>query len=195
MFLQRMLNAAMLNPAVYADVEHDRGATIQAFLVVIMVSVAGGIGGLLSGDVDIVRGLVFGVIRGVLSWAMWALAALLIGTTILKTPQTEADWGQVARGTGFAQTPGLLNVLVFIPILGGIIGFLVFIWQLAGMLFAIRESLDYDSLWRAFFVVLIALIPVIIVNAIIFALLGIGEPNTTEAPSALIGFVAGVIPV
>ena len=192
--LQRMLSAAMLNPAVYADVEHDRGATIQALLVVVLVSIAGGVGGLLSGDFDIVRGLIFGVIRGVLSWAMWALAALLIGTTILKTPQTEADWGQVARGTGFAQTPGLLNVLVFIPILGGIVGFLVFIWQLAGMLFAIRESLDYNSLWRAFFVVLIALIPVIIVNAIIFALLGIGEPNTTEAPSALTNFVSSVLP-
>ena len=191
---QRMLSAAMLNPAVYADVEHDRGATIQALLVVVLVSIAGGVGGLLSGDFDIVRGLIFGVIRGVLSWAMWALAALLIGTTILKTPQTEADWGQVARGTGFAQTPGLLNVLVFIPILGGIVGFLVFIWQLAGMLFAIRESLDYNSLWRAFFVVLIALIPVIIVNAIIFALLGIGEPNTTEAPSALTNFVSSVLP-
>ena len=191
---QRMLSAALLNPAVYADVEHDRGATIQALLVVVMVSIAGGVGGLLSGEVDIVRGLIFGVIRGVLSWAMWALAALLIGTTLLKTAQTEADWGQVARGTGFAQTPGLLNVLVFIPILGGIIGFLVFIWQLAGMLFAIRESLDYDSLWRAFFVVLIALIPVIIVNAIIFALLGIGETNTTEAPSAVMQFVGAVIP-
>ena len=191
---QRMLKAAMLNPAVYEEVEHDRGATIQALIVVILVSIAGGVGGLLSGDVDIVRGVIFGVIRGVLSWALWALAAMLIGTTLLKTPQTEADWGQVARGTGFAQTPGLLNVLVFIPILGGIVGFVVFIWQLAGMLFAIRESLDYNSLWRAFFVVLIALIPVIIVNAIIFALLGIGEPNTTEAPSALTNFVSTLLP-
>ena len=191
---QRMLSAAMLNPSVYEDVEHDRGATIQALIVVILVSIAGGVGGLLSGDVDIVRGLIFGVIRGVLSWVLWALAALLIGTTLLKTPQTEADWGQVARGTGFAQTPGLLNVLVFIPILGGIVGFVVFIWQLAGMLFAIRESLDYNSLWRAFFVVVIALIPVLIVNAIIFALLGIGEPSTTEAPSALTHFVSTLLP-
>ncbi len=190
----RMLGAALLNPATYAEVEHNRSVTWQALLVVIMVSVAGGIGGLLSGEVDIVRGVIFGVIRGVLSWAMWALAALLIGTTLLKTPQTEADWGQVARGTGFAQTPGLLNVLVFLPILGGIIGFIVFVWQLAGMLFAIRESLDYQSLWRAFFVVLIALIPVLIINAILFALLGIGETNTTEAPTALVGFVSGMIP-
>ena len=37
-------------------------------------------------------GLVFGVIRGVVSWAVWALIAWIIGTTILKTRDTEADW-------------------------------------------------------------------------------------------------------
>ena len=192
--LERMMGALMLNPRIYEDVEHDSSATWQALLIVILVSIAGGIGGFLSGDADIVRGIIFGVIRGVLSWALWALAALLIGTTILKTAATHADWGQVARGTGYAQTPGLLNVLVFIPIAGGIIGFVVFIWQLAGMLFAIRESLDYSSLWRAFFVVLIALIPVLIVNAIIFAILGIGDPNTSESPNAVSRFVSSIIP-
>ena len=62
------------------------------------------------------------------------------------------------------------------------------------MLFAIRESLDYSSLWRAFFVVLIALIPVLIVNAIIFAILGIGDPNTSESPNAVSQFVSSIIP-
>ena len=157
----------------YEEVEHDSGATLQAALIVIMVSIAGGIGGLLAGDTDLVRGLIFGVIRGILSWAIWALVAMLIGTTILKTPETHADWGQVARGTGFAQTPGLLNVLLFIPIAGQIVGVVVFVWQLAAMLIAIRQTLDYNSLWRAFFVVLIALIPVLIINGIIVAVLGI----------------------
>ena len=191
---ERMLGALMLNPQTYADVEHDRGATIQALIIVVAVSIAGGIGGLLAGDVDIVRGIIFGVIRGVLSWALWALAALLVGTTLLKTADTHADWGQVARGTGYAQTPGLLNVLVFIPIVGGIVGFAVFVWQLAGMLFAIRESLDYNSLWRAFFVVLIALIPVAIINIIIVALLGIGDGGTSESTEAAVQFLSHIIP-
>ncbi len=171
--LKRILGAALLNPNTYEEVEHDSGATLQAALIVIMVSIAGGIGGLLAGDTDLVRGLIFGVIRGILSWAIWALVAMLIGTTILKTPETHADWGQVARGTGFAQTPGLLNVLLFIPIAGQIVGVVVFVWQLAAMLIAIRQTLDYNSLWRAFFVVLIALIPVLIINGIIVAVLGI----------------------
>ncbi len=171
--LNRMLGAAMLKGSTIEDVEHDRSATLQAMAVVIMVSIASGIGGLLAGEADIVRGVVFGVIRGLLSWAIWAGAALIVGTTILKTPETSADWGEVARGTGFAQTPGLLNILVFIPILGEIVRVVTFFWQLAAMLMAIRESLDYNSLWRAFFVVLIALIPVLIVNGILVWALGI----------------------
>ena len=171
--LNRMLGAAMLRGSTFEDVEHDRSATLQAMAVVIMVSIASGIGGLLAGEADIVRGVVFGVIRGLLSWAIWAGAALIVGTTVLKTPETSADWGEVARGTGFAQTAGLLNILVFIPILGEIVRVVTFFWQLAAMLMAIRESLDYNSLWRAFFVVLIALIPVLIVNGILVWALGI----------------------
>ena len=189
-----MLGAALLNPATYAEVEHNKGVTWQAMLVVVLVSIAGGVGGVLAGEADLLRGVIFGAIRGVLSWTIWALAALLIGTTLFRTPQTEADWGQVARGTGFAQTPGLFNFLVFVPIIGIDIAAIVFIWQLAGMLFAIRESLDYDSLWRAFFVVAIPFIPLLFINAIIFHLLGIGETNTAEAPTAITNFVSYLIP-
>lgn len=176
----RMAGAALLNPDTFEDVEHDRGATIQAALVVIIVSVAGAIGGIIGGDGDILRGLVFGIVRGVVSWAIWAGAAMLIGTTILKTPATHADWGQVARGTGFAQTPGILSILVFIPAAGTVVAFAVFIWSLAAMIISLRQTLDYDSTWRAFFVVVIAFIPVVIINAIIFSLFGIGEASAVS---------------
>ena len=175
--LARMLGAARLDPHTFEDVEHDSGATLQALLVVVIVSVAGGVGGLLSGEGDIVRGVIFGVIRGVVSWAVWAGVAMLVGTTILKTPDTRADWGQVARGTGFAQTPGIFSVLVFIPFAGSILSFAIFLWQFMAMLIAIRQTLDYDSLWRAFFVVVISLIPVLIVNGVIFWILKIGDQS------------------
>ena len=171
--LGRMLGAARLSSDTFEDVERDSGATIQALLVVVIVAIAAGAGGILNGDTSIVGGLVFGVIRGIVNWVVWALVALLVGTTILKSESTEADWGQLARGTGFAQTPGLLNILVFIPAVGGIISLLVLIWQLAAMVIALRQSLDYSSTWRAFFVVLIAVIPVLIINVIVFSVLGL----------------------
>ena len=103
---------------------------------------------------------------------MWALFAWLIGSTLLKTAQTEANWGQLARATGFAQTPGILNVFFFIPILGAIIYLVALVWTITCMIIAVRQSLDYTSSLRAFFVILLALIPVFILNAIVFSLTG-----------------------
>ena len=41
------------------------------------------------------------------------------------------------------------------------------------MVVAVRQSLDYTSTLRAFFVILIAAIPVAIINGIVFRALGI----------------------
>ena len=123
---------------------------------------------------------------------MWALVAWLIGTTLLKTEHTEADWGQLARGTGFAQTPGFFNIFVFVPVVGGAIAFLTFLWQLVGMVIAVRQCLDYTSTIRAILVIVIALIPVLIINAIIFWALGIGgetPEETVEGAKALLTVV------
>ena len=171
--LGRMLGAARLSSDTFEDVERDSGATIQALLVVVIVAIASGVGSILSGDSTLLDGLLFGVIRGIVGWVVWALVALLVGTTILKSESTEADWGQLARGTGFAQTPGLLGILIFIPVAGGIILLLSFVWQLAAMVVAVRQSLDYSSTWRAFFVILISAIPSFIVILLIYWALGI----------------------
>ena len=62
--LSRMLGAARLSVDTFEDVERDSSATIQALIVVIIVALASGIGELLSGEADILRALVFGLIRG-----------------------------------------------------------------------------------------------------------------------------------
>ena len=170
----RMLGAARLSVDTYEEVEKDRGATIQALLVVVVVTIASVVGELLGNgeDVEVVRALGVGIVRGVVSWAVWALVIWIIGATILRTEKTDADWGQLARGTGFAQTPRILNVLIFIPGVGGLIALAAFIWTFVAMMVAVRQSLDYTSTWRAFFVILIAFIPVLVINAIVFLLTG-----------------------
>ena len=171
--LSRMLGAARLNVNTFEEVEKDGGATVQALLVVIIFTIASVAGALLGGaDVNVVEALGVGVIQGVLSWALWALVTWVVGSTILKTETTEADWGQLARGTGFAQTPGILNLFSFIPVVGWLISLATFVWTFAAMIIAVRQSLDYTSTLRAFFVILIAFIPVVILNAIVFVLTG-----------------------
>lgn len=170
----RMLGAARLDVATYEEVEADGKATIQALIVVIVVTIASVVGQMLGGgdDFDVVNALVIGVIRGVVSWAVWALFTWIVGATILKTEATEADWGQLARCTGFAQTPGLLHVLSFVPAVGGLIALVAYLWTFAAMVVGVRQSLDYTSTFRAFFVILIAFIPVVIINIVVYMVTG-----------------------
>ena len=174
--LGRMLGAARLDAATYEEVEADGKAIIQALIIVVVVTIASVVGEMLGGgdDFDVVNALVIGIIRGVVSWAIWALITWIVGATILKTEATEADWGQLARCTGFAQTPGILNVFSFVPAVGGLISLAAFVWTFVAMLVAVRQSLDYTSTWRAFFVILIAFIPVGILNVIVYWVTGAG---------------------
>ena len=187
--LQRMLGAASLNRHTYEEVERDSGAMVQALIVVVLVAAAIGVGSLLKGDSDILRGLVFGVLRGVLSWALWALVVWFVGSKMLRTSDTEASWGQVSRCTGFAQTPGLLVFFIFLPGFGWIFEIVPRIWQFAAMLVGVRQALDYGSTWRAFFVVVIGFIPVIIINALLVWTLQIGGPEATPPPVSHIPFL------
>ena len=179
--LARMIGAARLSVDTYEDVEHDKSATIQALAVVVIVSLAAFVGGLLGDEgTDVLNALVFGLVGGIVGWAVWALFTYMIGSTILKTEDTEADWGQLARGTGFAQTPGLLHVLVFIPVVGGIISLLALVWTIVAMVVAVRQSLDYTSTLRAVIVILIAFIPVAVVWTVVMAVTGLALGEALE---------------
>ncbi len=168
--LQRMIGAARLNVHTYEDVENDQTSTKQALLVVILVSIASGIGATAAGDNFIINFLL-GMALGIIGWAIWAYITFFVGTKILSTPETHADWGQLARGTAFAQTPGLLRIFGIIPYIGGVIVLISAIWQLVAMVIAVRQCLDYQSTKRAIGVVLIGLIPYIILVGIVSSLL------------------------
>ena len=171
--LGRMLGAVRFDVDTYEDVEDDRSATWQAMAVVVIVSIFSGIGLLLASEEATALDFVVGIVRGIGGWALWALVTWLVGGFLLKTPDTVADWGQLARTTGFAQTPGVFNVFIFIPAVGGLIALLAFIWQFACMVVAVRQSLDFTSTWRAFFVILISVIPWLILFVLFAALLGV----------------------
>ena len=46
-----------------------------------------------------------GIVYGIVGWALWAWITYFVGTTLLKTPETDANWGQLARTLGFARSP------------------------------------------------------------------------------------------
>lgn len=151
-FTQRMIGAAKLDVHTYEEVETDTTAFGQAMAVVILSSVAAGIG--MAGRQQ-AMGLLAGTVGGLVGWFIWAWLTYFIGTRLLPMPQTHADWGQLLRTTGFAASPGILRVLGFIPVLGALVFFAVGIWMLAAFVVAVRQALDYTSTLRAVGVCLI----------------------------------------
>ena len=158
----------MLRTETYEEVEADRSGTPQAMAVVLLVALATGIGNLGSGTI---LGLVVGIVVAIAGWGLWAWITYFVGTTIFKTPETQANWGQLARTLGYAQSPGLLKIFVVIPVIGPLVFAVVSIWQLVAMVIAIRQALDYTSTLRAIGVAIVGFIAYAVVTGLIFALL------------------------
>ena len=145
-FVKRMIGAASLDVPTYEEVEADTTATTQAMGVVVLSSLAQGIGFVTQGGGV---GFIVGAIGALIGWIIWAFLVYLIGTKLLPEPQTRSDLGELLRTTGFAAAPGLLRVLGVIPLLGGLIMPAVTIWMLIAMVIAVRQALDYKSTFRA----------------------------------------------
>ncbi|HET7273994.1 MAG TPA: YIP1 family protein [Longimicrobiaceae bacterium] len=135
---ERMMGAAKLDVATYEEVEADSTATTQAAIVVGIVAVAQAIG--MSGEG--LSGIITGLIGAFIGWLLWAGVTYLIGDKILGGTAT---WGELLRTIGFAQAPGVLYVLGILPLIGGIIGFIVAIWILVAGIIAIRQALDFGT--------------------------------------------------
>jgi len=147
-FVQRVLGAAVLDRRIYEEVEADGRATGQAVVVVLLASVAGGIG-LLGLGARNPQALAVGVVGALAGWMSWAMLTYVIGTHLLPEPQTRADVGELLRTIAFASAPGLLRVLGVIPLLGLPVYSIASIWMLLAMIVAVRQALDYRSTGRA----------------------------------------------
>ena len=167
---ERMIGAAKLDVATYEEVENDPTAMGQAMLVVVLSSVAAGIGTI--GMIGI-RGLVIGTIVAIVGWFLWAGLTFLIGTKLLPEPQTQADFGQLLRSIGFSASPGVLRILGIIPILGWLISLAASIWMLVAMVIAVRQALDYKSTGRAVGVCLIGFVVYLVFSAIVAGMTGL----------------------
>jgi hypothetical protein len=162
-FTERMMGAAQCDVATYEEVEHDKNALGQSAVVVILSSLAAGIGTLNNGGgVGMLLGSTIG---SMLSWTVWALTTYLVGTKLLPEPSTQADLGQLLRTTGFAAAPGVLRIFGIIPLLSVPINVITAIWMLFTMIIAVRQALDYSTTRRAVGVVIIGWILFIILGA------------------------------
>ena len=147
-FLQRLIGAAALDAAIYEEVEADRGATWQALTVVVLSSLAGGLGARgLGGTTP--SNVAFISMVSLMAWAAWALVTYQVGGRLLPEPQTRVDVGELLRTTGFASAPGLLRILGVLPGVTIPVFAITAVWMLAAMIVGVRQALDYTSTARA----------------------------------------------
>ena len=143
-----MKRAASLDPALYEEVEADTTATTQALMVVVLSSICSGIGTAIGqaiaghGGMRIGTGLFGGLFSALIAWFIWSLITYFIGTRVFGGT---ASFDELLRTLGFSNAPGVLLILSFIPILGGFISFVVWIWGLAAMVIAVRQALDFAT--------------------------------------------------
>ena len=172
-FTERMVRAAKLDAAVYEEVEADTGALGQAMGVVVLSSIAAGLGGITQGGIG---GLVLGTIAALIGWYIWAYLTYFIGAKLLPESQTQTNHGELLRTIGFASSPGLLRIVGLIPGLTGIVFVIASIWMLVAMVVAVRQALDYSSTLRAIGVCLIGWIIQAVVLMLLFAIIGSPPP-------------------
>ena len=168
-FTDRIIRAAKLDANLYEEVEADKGALRQAMGVVVLSSIAAGIGSFERAGVG---GIITGKIAALIGWSVWASITYLVGPRFLREPQTQADHGELLRTIGFSSSPGLIRVLGVIPGLAGVVFFVASVWMLIAMVIAVRQALDYQSTLRAVGVCVIGWVVQMLILVLLFAILG-----------------------
>ena len=128
-----------------------KSATLQAALVVVLSSIAAGIGAISLGASNFLMAPLLSLV----SWYIWAYLIYFIGAKLFPEKNTEADHGQLLRTIGFSSAPGLIRIFGFTPELMSITFIGSGIWMMVAMVIAVRQALDYESTWRAIGVVVI----------------------------------------
>ena len=170
-FKDRIIRAAKLDVHLYEEVEADTGALGQAMLIVILSSLAAGIGTFQHSGLN---GMLIGTIGALIGWYIWAYLTYFIGTKLLPEQQTSATSGELLRTIGFSSSPGIIRVLGIIPGIAKIVMFGASVWMLVAMVIAVRQALDYKSTFRAVGVCIIGWIIQILFLAMLFFLFGKG---------------------
>ena len=151
LFLNRVFRAIKIDIELFEEVEKDQKATFQAGIVVVLSSLAAGVGSLHLGASN----FLVAPALSLLSWYVWAYVIYFVGVKLFGGVKTKSNHGELLRTIGFSSAPGLIRVFGFTPELMTVTFIGSSLWMLACMVVGVRQALDYKSLWKALGVVVV----------------------------------------
>ena len=186
--VDRVMRAIKLDKDFYNEAEQDTSLDQEAMLVVIIVSLASGIGSLIQGMIagDFGAALLMAIVTiviGIGGYYLWSYITLLVGTKFFGG---DADFGEMKRTLGYAHAPRLLGLLSFIPCVGWLFPLAGFVLSLVAAVVAIREAMDFDT-GKAVITAIIGWVIVLILSVIIGLVFGIGAAGVGGIMSAIQG--------
>jgi hypothetical protein len=135
----RLVGVFKLDKICFEEIEHDKNATFQAFLIVVVISLMSSLGGGISASLR--NQSFFGsffvlLVWSFFGWLLWSVVSHLVGTAFFGGKGSLIG---MLRLVGYAFVPQLLGI---IPCIGLIIGW---IWSLLAGFVAVRQGLDLDN--------------------------------------------------
>jgi hypothetical protein len=152
LFLNRIFRSVKIDPEVFNEVQKDKSATMSAAVVVILSSSAAGIGAASLGAGNFILAPIFSLI----SWFVWAYIVFFVGVKLFPDPKTKTTQSALLRAIGFSSAPGIIRIFGFNEDLMTVTFIGSAFWMLACMIVAVKETLNYKSLWKSFGVVIIS---------------------------------------
>ena len=168
LFISRIFRAIKIDIELFEEVEKDKKATFQAGSVVVLSSLAAGVGSIHLGASN----FLIAPALSLLSWYVWAYIIYFVGVKLFGDNKTKSNHGELLRTIGFSSAPGLIRIFGFTPELMSITFIGAGIWMLVAMVIAVRQALDYQSTWRAIGVVVIGFLVQAIILIVLLRIFG-----------------------
>lgn len=155
--LRRMLRCAVLHADTYEEVEADPGCWPQALLVVAVTALSSAAGAWLEtwtwhpvaedGSLGLALEVAARGLEPLVLWLGGAAFAYMVGSSFFRGPETETDYAEVLRTTGFAFAPGWLFFASLVPpaAAGLAVMWLLRLWVLMALMVAVRQALDFTT--------------------------------------------------
>ena len=128
LFLNRVFRAIKIDIELYEEVEKDKNATFQAGSVVVLSSLAAGVGSIHLGASN----FLIAPALSLLSWYVWAYIIYFVGVKLFPEKNTKSNHGELLRTIGFSKwniqsifIQLVLTIGVFGIFFGNILGFFI----------------------------------------------------------------------